>query len=160
MKRVAGLILALAASTIAALGLVMLAPERASTPVVGQDELAAPRSGEMSRQSERIDARRELVLDRLRAKDRIADALVRGELTLDQAVERFRHLTENDPAAVAAMRARYGVTGDELYYRNVLGFARAAARHHPDLAKAVLPKLEAEALRRFPPAFAAELSIR
>jgi hypothetical protein len=160
MKRIAQLSLALAATTIVALGLVMLAPARSSRPAVGDEELATLRTGETTRQTERIDARRDVVFGRLLAKERITGALLRGELTLDQAAERFRELIAGDPAAVAAMQARYGRDGDEIYYHNVLDFARGEARYHPDRGKPVLPGLEAEVSRRFPPPGAAERPVK
>jgi hypothetical protein len=159
MKRIVPLSLAVAATTVFALGLVFFAPERASPAALKGEKGAAYRIGEIGHESEQIDSRRVMVLDRLLAKDRITDALFRGELTLEQAVERFRHLTANDPVAVAAMRARYG-TGDEMYYSQVLSFARAAAYYHPDRAKVVIPRLEVEVSRRFPPARAVELQVR
>jgi hypothetical protein len=160
MKRIVRLGLAVAATTVVALGLVFLAPERASPPALERENVTPYRIGEMARESEQIDSRRVMVLDRLLAKDRVADALLRGELTLEQAVERFRHLTANDPAAVAAMRARYGGRGDEMFYRQVLSFARVAAYYHPERAKVVVPRLEVEVSRRFPPARAVQLRVQ
>ena len=160
MKRIVRLGLAVATTTFVALGLVFLAPERASPPVADEEKVAPYRIGEMARESEQIDSRCVVVLDRLLAKDRVTDALLRGELTLEQAVEHFRRLIANDPAAVAALRAQYGGRGDEMYYRQVLSFAHAAARYHPERVKVVIPRLEAEVARRFPPARGVELQFR
>jgi hypothetical protein len=156
MRRTGRVGLALAAVAVVTVGALTLAPERDSRPGAGDDEIAAYRSGELAVRAGHMDARRDVVLSRLQAKVRMTNAVYAGEITLDQAVGRFREMTEHDPEAVELLRTRYGGTGDEAYYRNVLGFVRGAARQHPDEAKVILPRLEAEFARRFPPAGIAE----
>jgi len=160
MKRIGWPSLALAALFVAGLVLALFETAPRSPAPWEEEGVNVLRTGEMARRGEQIDARRVVVLDRLRAKDRVTDALLRGELSFEQAVERFRQLTEIDPAAVAAMRAQYGVAGEEMYFRNVLVFVRRAAHYQPDRAKVVLPRLEAEMSHRFPPAAAAEVPVR
>ena len=160
MKGISWLKLTLAIGAVVGVAATLIRPTTRPPRAWDNEELAAYRTGEAARQSEQIDARRHLVLSRLLAKGQIVNALLRGEMTLDQAVNHFRQLIERDPAAVAAMRSQYGRAGDEIYYRNVLDFARGEARYRPDRGSTVMPLLEAEVSRRFPPAGAAELPVR
>jgi hypothetical protein len=159
MRLIGRLGLALVAGVTAVL-FVALAPENAPSSAAEDEGLAAYRTGETARRSDKMDAQRDVVMARVLAKVRVTDALYRGDLTLDQAVERFRELGDSDPEVMDAMRARYGVSADQVYYRNVLDFARGAARRHPDRANVVLPRLEAEVVRRFPGAGTAQLAVQ
>src|SRR5262245_65841049 len=127
MKRIGPVSLTLAAAALATTGVLGLSPEGSPPSAGGDDELAAWRTGEAGRRGERMDARRDVITNRVRAKEQITIQLFRGELTLEQAVDHFREFTRDDPESVASMRVLYGVTGDEVYYRNVLGCARGAA---------------------------------
>jgi len=87
----------------------------------------------------------------LREKDTVAEALVRGELTLDEAASRFWEIHGGEIGPLVKLRLHYPNASDrELYHRNVLVFVhRAAARGVPGAAAAV-PRLEAEFARKLP----------
>jgi hypothetical protein len=97
-----------------------------------------------------LEERRTVLMARFLEKDRTAKALLRGEITLDEAADRFRALTRDDPTAIVALERWYGATGDEIYYRNVLKFAGGAAFGQPPKVLAVVERLEEDFRSRFP----------
>jgi hypothetical protein len=101
--------------------------------------------------SRSLDNQRETVNVRLLEKNRVARQLLRDEITLDQAAERFREVVADDPKALEFLRKEYCATGDELYYRNVLTFVLQIARAEPSSATVDVRKLKDEVNRRYPP---------
>ena len=71
------------------------------------------------------DAAQKALLERISEKDAAAHALLRGELTLSQAAERFRTVSDNDAKNLMYLRHSYpGASDDELWHREVIGFTR------------------------------------
>jgi len=61
--------------------------------------------------------------ERIHARCEVAAALVRGELTIPQAVARFQDLLADDPAAQRGLWAKYpDASMDELAARQAVGF--------------------------------------
>jgi hypothetical protein len=117
----------------------------------GTDELTRYLADDEVRQARELDNRQRLVLQRVMEKEAVVHALVRGEITLDQAAERFRQLTADDAAALAYLRSFHPAASDEeLHYRNVLGFVRGMVWTHPARFAEVFARLEDEVRRRFP----------
>jgi hypothetical protein len=103
------------------------------------------------RQEADLDARLATAVSRLSDKWAVALALVRGELSLRQAVDRFRVIMAGDPAFFDQLRrSRPGATDDELLYRNVVGYARNVLTEWPDHSPDMLDRLEAELDAEFP----------
>jgi|SRR5262245_28632969 len=104
-----------------------------------------------ARRAEALIAAGEDAVARVTEKGAAADALVRGELTLDEAAGRFRKLNAGRPDAYRGLADAYpAASEEELAYRQVLLFVRGA-RFHSTLARAALARLEGEVDRRFPP---------
>jgi hypothetical protein len=79
--------------------------------------------------------------------------VVRGDLTLDQAADRFEKLNEENGDALDALRTWHpGVTDAELVRRQVVQAVRGLRDRAPREVAAILPRLEAKVTRRFPPA--------
>ena len=98
-------------------------------------------------------AANDAVVNRVVAKQEVTAALLRGELSLADAAERFRAANGPDPAALDRLRALYPEAGEaELSFRQVLHFARSDRRMPPQVSAARLPQLEAEFRARFPTA--------
>jgi hypothetical protein len=97
--------------------------------------------------------RNDPVLSRIVLKTDVADALVRGELTLDEAAARFREINGADPTALVELRRLFpGASDDELTYRQVIHFAYAGSRWPAAKWLPRLRQLEAEFHSRFPAA--------
>ena len=93
--------------------------------VGGGDMVAVENSGP---EAAALQAAWDRTVDRIRAKDEAAIALIRGEYTLQQAADRFRDLNADDPNALRTLRWTYaGAPDDELVFRQVLQFAAALA---------------------------------
>jgi len=133
---------------------------RTATREPEQDALDRLRTDHLSPSDPSLDDRRMVLLARFFEKDRTARALLRGEITLDEAADHFRDLTRDDPAAVESLKRWFAAAGDEIYYRNVLKFARGAAYGQPPEILAVVAKLENEVRRRFPPRDGIEVTRR
>lgn len=89
--------------------------------------------------------------EQMQAKDAVAAALARGELTLGEAADRFRAIHGGEPGPLSAMRLQYpGASDEELYHRNVVLYVQRAARNGVPGAAAILPRLESDLARRFP----------
>jgi hypothetical protein len=93
------------------------------------------------------------VVNRVVAKQEVTAALLRGELSLADATERFRAANGADAAGVDRLRTLYPDADEaELPFRQVLHFARWHPRVPPAVVAARLPQLEAEFRARFPTA--------
>jgi hypothetical protein len=102
-------------------------------------------------QQDDLDNRIAAATFRLSEKRSVALALVRCELSLQQAVDRFRTIIGGDPASLDYLRRfRPGATDDELLYRNVVGYARSILLEWPDLSPCILDRLQAELDAEFP----------
>ena len=103
------------------------------------------------RQQADWDERIAAAVRRLSEKRAVSLALVRGELSLRQAVDRFRAIIGGDPAVLDHLRRfRPNATDDELLYRNVVGFARNVFTEWPDLSPELLDQVEVELAAAFP----------
>lgn len=99
-----------------------------------------------------LDAQLAVTSARLIEKNAVATALVRGEIGLRQAAERFRAVTPADSFAMVRLRRAYPrATETELLYRNVLLIVRGYLAERPDLAPGLVARLEAELAETFPP---------
>lgn len=93
------------------------------------------------------------ILARIARKTEIADALLRGELTLAEAAAQFREVNASDPIALAEFRRMHpGADDDELTYRQVVHFAYAGPRWLAAKRVPRLRQLEGEFHARFPAA--------
>jgi hypothetical protein len=93
------------------------------------------------------------ILARIARKTEVADALLRGELTLTEAAARFREVNGSDPVALAELRRTHpGAGDDELTYRQVIHFAYAGPRWPAARWVPRLRQLEAEFHATFPAA--------
>ena len=119
--------------------------------VFAQTRLTPPQGAEVDTDAScrSIDREMDAVFTRLLEKDRIVKTLLRGELTIDQAVDGFRELISHDPKAIEFLQGWYGVTGDEIFYRNVVSFVKYAAEGQPEWVTAVASGLKEEVDRRF-----------
>lgn len=99
-----------------------------------------------------LDAQLAVTSARLIEKNVVATALVRGEIGLRQAAERFRVVTPGDSVALVRLRRAFPrATDTELLYRNVLLYVRGYLSDRPDLAPGLVARLEAELAETFPP---------
>ena len=119
--------------------------------VFARTQCAPPQSTEIDADAScpLFDRERDAVFARILEKDRIAQALLRGELTLDQAVDGFRAVIGGDAKVIEFLQGWYAATGDEIYYRNVVTFARSIAQGEPESVAAVARGLQEEVDRRF-----------
>src|SRR3954471_13030752 len=93
------------------------------------------------------------VVNRVVAKQEVTAALLRGELSLAEATERFQAANGPDSAVFDRLRVLYPDAGEaELSFRQVLHFARWHPRVPPEVVAARLPQLDAEFRARFPTA--------
>src|SRR4029079_12957397 len=93
------------------------------------------------------------IIEKVVAKQEVTAALLRGELTLAGAAERFEAANGAHPVAIARLRALYPGAGDEeLAYRQVLHFAHSDRRMPAAVVAARLPRLAAEFRAPFPAA--------
>jgi hypothetical protein len=103
------------------------------------------------RQHQAVDNRQRVILRRIQEKMAVAEALARGELSLTQAVERFRELAAGDRGALVGLRAKHPDASDEeLFCRSVLGFVRPVLQTGPLKNRDRLDRLEHEFRLRFP----------
>lgn len=91
------------------------------------------------------------VLPRIEKKQQVARALIRGEITFAVAAERFRVLSQDEPASLGYLRSKFPLaTEAELWFRQVIGYVKGFYRSDPERVAALLPLLEAEVAQRFP----------
>ncbi len=142
---------ALGASVVAATLYGLLWGPGAPPPAVGDaPECHYPWDLAAAREDRALDEGLAAIRLRIRAKEDAALALLRGDLTLDEAAGRFRALNAVGPPTLGAMRLHFpGASDEELNYRQVLTHAREFARRDPSLA-ARLARLEGELRGRFP----------
>jgi hypothetical protein len=110
-------------------------------------------SGEedLRRQNEELEARCQAAHRRAQAKWEVAGGLVRGEVGLREAAERFRVIVGSDTGIWKALRSRYpAATDDEVLYRHAIDFARSNLFFNPGSDPTVLSRLEAELASAFP----------
>ena len=101
-------------------------------------------------QFRRLEGERLAVLARYRARTEVAESLVRGDLSLDQAAERFEKLNAaNDVTILQLRRWRPGATDVELVRWQVVQAVRGIRSLAPVEVAAALSRLEAEIARRF-----------
>jgi hypothetical protein len=134
---------------VALIGAQALRPRTPSDGVDAESRLAG--DDDLRCRAAELDARIADTARRLSEKRAVAVALVRGELTLRRAADRFRAVIGADPAFFDYLRrCRPGATDDELLYRNVVGFARNVLADWPDPPEEVLDRLDAELDAAFP----------
>jgi hypothetical protein len=98
------------------------------------------------------DAGQEQLIARISLKQETAAALVRGEITLSEAAVRFRDVSGGDMASLSHLRNMYPqATDEELWYRQVIGYVRGFRASDPARVATLIPRLEAEVARLFPP---------
>ncbi len=91
------------------------------------------------------------VLRRVAVKQEVAAALMRGEIELAEAGDRFREVNAHNPAPFALLREQYPNAGDdELGFRQVLHFVRWTGGSSPALLAVRLAQLETEFFTRYP----------
>jgi hypothetical protein len=84
------------------------------------------------------------ILDRIRHKQRIVDALLAGRLTELDAIARFRTLNADSPGTLAMMRRQWpGVSEEELSRRNLELYLQTTLRSR-HAVEASSPKVEEE----------------
>jgi hypothetical protein len=142
------------AAALAALVVLARPAARADYPTAGYDpgESDAWADPEAAEQYRELDDQARQVTRRLTQKLALADALARGEGTLEGVVARFRELNGPGRDAYRALAREYPTAGEEeLAYRQVVTFVRMAGRRDRTVAPDVLRRLEVELARRYPP---------
>jgi hypothetical protein len=130
--------------------LLCLAPQALSPLGLDFGDLPAlqRRLEETRLRGEELDRRREALLRRIAAKERVVAELVAGRLTLLQAAARFRDLKGEPPDLAAPPGLACGCSEGERLCREVMAWADGwLAEQAPQRAAAVAARLEAE-LRR------------
>jgi hypothetical protein len=97
-------------------------------------------------QSYELDAQIEESLQRCKAKEDSARALIAGQLTLLEAAARFRDVNASWPKTRTFLRQAYaGLPYEHALCRQVIAYAEAELRHQGSVQKdSVLDRLEAE----------------
>jgi hypothetical protein len=135
----------------AGIALVVVGILRQADRTTGEPPPGVPGLEDRRREGEDLDARVAASLNRLLEKHAATSALIRGEIGLREAVNRFRTLVATRPAALDDLRRAYpAATDTELLYRHVIEFVRARLGDEPDLAPGLVTRLEAELARTFP----------
>jgi hypothetical protein len=117
----------------------------------GSGEAAGPRAGAWpvlasadARRAGSMDVELEAVRARIREKEDVAAALVRGELSADRAAARFGRLLEQEPKVRAALRLQYpDATDADLAVHLLINFVERERRTHAGSAAPVLAELRA-----------------
>jgi hypothetical protein len=92
-----------------------------------------------------IDDRHRRVLERMKAKDAIAEDLIAGKLTLVEAAARVRDLPDGMPGWMNLLPPEeLGANDDETLCRHVIGWAQTVLADRPEKAAAVGRRLDAE----------------
>jgi hypothetical protein len=90
---------------------------------------ASRTKADADRRHRELESRQQEAMRRLADKEAAVRALLRGELTLDAAADRFRAADAGDPVLLARLRQRHaGVSDHELYCRQVIDHLRAPGR--------------------------------
>jgi hypothetical protein len=97
-------------------------------------------------QSHELDAQIEESLQRCKAKENSARALIAGQLTLLEAAARFRTVNASWPKARTFLQHAYaGLPYEHALCRQIIAYAEAELRHQGSAQKdSVLHRLEAE----------------
>ena len=127
-------------------------------PSPGVAQLGHPFDCAESGSDEGLDARYLRVAQRVQAKRAVANALVCGECTFDEAANRFRQLNADDPKAIVQpaimqLGQRYsGASQDEVNFIQVVLFVRSFAQvsSNPGFFEEFADRLEGELRVRFP----------
>jgi hypothetical protein len=99
-----------------------------------------------------LESRVRSALVRVEEKLAVATALLRGDMDLGRAADRFREISAGDPATLARLGLLHpGVSERELWHRNVICFARGLTAEHPTANAEGLARVEAEFVRLFGP---------
>ena len=118
--------------------------------VVAKDRSGDPISMQVERDREaRLEEQFEELNARIAAKDRIADRLLAGEMTLAEAAAYFGRLYERAGLRADALREYRGSSEGEILCRQVIAWVENKVRSEqsPEEAERVVRRLEAE-LRR------------
>jgi hypothetical protein len=115
-------------------------------PELGEWPGARRELEEAERRSAELTEQAQGGVARLWAKERVAEEVIAGRLTLRQAAARYRHLARAHPGFFwKQYREAYpGPTDWERHCQEVLALVRHRLRDRPDQARAVLDRLGAE----------------
>jgi hypothetical protein len=95
-----------------------------------------------ARQGDDLDAAIRAAQERVRQKEAVAAALVRGNMTADQAIAQYRRALAQDPVAQAGLRCRYpDAPADDLAVHMLIHFLERQRRQTPGGPDAVLAGL-------------------
>jgi hypothetical protein len=115
--------------------------------------VAAPAA---DRRTADLDAELVAVQARVREKSAVATALVRGDLTADQATARFRRMLAQEPQVRAALRREHpDATDADLAVHMLINFVERERRTHAAGTAPVLAELRAAVGRPAPDSLAA-----
>jgi hypothetical protein len=117
-----------------------IGPEAASLPQV-KDEIETD-----SRESQELDKQLQVVLSRIEARRQVISSLLAGQMTLAEAVARFKELDAARSANEKEwLRRAYGAVSDEeCCYRQVLRNVASQLRARPQQASEIEARLRAE----------------
>jgi hypothetical protein len=105
----------------------------------GADEVTDPLG---TRRADEVTARLRAAAERTRVKIEVAGALVRGELSVEEAEEHFRRVLAADPLVWSRLRAAWpDATERQLVLQNLTDFVRWQHRGDADRVPAVLARL-------------------
>jgi hypothetical protein len=141
-----------AAVAAAAALVVVCAPDRPPAGRGGDEPDGGGELADAVREARDLDARLPAAIGRWTGKRAAAAALVRGDLTLDQAAERFRAVNAASPEAAGYLRALHPTaTAEEATCWQVLRYTQTVV-DPPDgaMTSPPLARLLAEYRRRFP----------
>jgi hypothetical protein len=94
---------------------------------------------------DQLDARDDVVLQRIAVKNQIVGDLLARRKSLVQAAAEFKELNEDQPRYMEALREAYPSRSDEeCFCRNVIAYVASAVQLRPARAKAEVARLEAE----------------
>jgi hypothetical protein len=91
-----------------------------------------------------LDARSEVVRDRLLTTERITQELIEGRLTLEEAARRLCELHEEVPLFWQVLRLEEGTSDEERLCRHLIDRAGIGLSEDPERARAVAWRLEGE----------------
>lgn len=101
---------------------------------------------ELQRKSEKMLCETQTSLQRIRSKDRIAEALTAGKMTLVEAAAQFRSLYKDSNARLSSQQPPSVREEREAWCRKIIAWsvAKASAEQSPDRADALRQRLERE----------------
>jgi hypothetical protein len=109
--------------------------------------------GKIADMDREINVQRQALQECRAAKQRVLPAVIAGQLTLIQAAESFRKIDQRNPRFQmdAFQQGHPGRTDLERHCRAVIGDVRTHLLDRPDMAEAIVQRLESELLKQFPP---------